>query len=181
MCCAGGDRTARHNELRNKVFNLAKKAALSPELEKSGLLLPPAPDDTSNARRRPADLYLPAWLNGSPVALDFAVTAPQRQDAIEPASREPLAAAKAYAETKRNYLNTAALCAEAGVQFQPMVCEVTGAWSLEAVHVLGHLSRFAADASGGDQASILARSLQQTSVAVRRMTARALLRRLSDC
>ena len=66
------------------------------------------------------------------------------------------------------------------MHFQPMVCEATGAWALEAVHVLGQLSRFAADATGGDPDSILARSLQQTSVAVRRMTARALLRRLSD-
>jgi len=181
MCCAGGDRTARHNELRNKVFNLAKAAALSPELEKPGLLLPAKPDDTSNDRRRPADLYLPAWLNGSPAALDFAVTAPQRQDALELASREALAAATTYSQTKRNYLQTDSLCREAGVQFQPMVCETTGAWALEAVHVLGHLARFAADATGGDSEALLARTLQQTSVAVRRMTARALLRRLSDC
>ena len=95
------------------------------------------------------------------------------------ASREGLAAAKSYSDTKRSYLRTAELCSEAGVEFQPMVCESTGAWAVEAVHVLGHLARLAADATGGDPATVLARTLQQTSVTVRRATARALLRRLS--
>ena len=89
-------------------------------------------------------------------------------------------AAHAYAQSKRDYLGTAALCRDAGVQFQPMVCEASGAWGLEAIHVLGHLSRFAADATGGHPGDVLARTLQQTSVVVRRMTARALLRRLAD-
>ena len=99
---------------------------------------------------------------------------------MEPASRVALTAAHAYAQSKRDYLGTAGACSEAGVQFQPMVCESTGAWSLEAIFVLGHLSRLAADATGGCRDDILARSLQQTSAAVRSMTARALLRRLSD-
>ena len=77
-------------------------------------------------------------------------------------------------------MDTAAACSEAGVHFQPMVCESTGAWSREAIYVLGHLSRLAADATGGCREDILARSLQQTSVVVRSTTARALLRRLSD-
>ena len=56
-----------------------------------------------------------------------------------------------------------------------------GAWALEAVFVLGRLSRLAAEATGGDPAIVLARTLQQTSVTVRRATARALLRRLASC
>lgn len=40
MCCAGGERTARHNVLRNIVFCLAAPAALSPELEKIGFQRP---------------------------------------------------------------------------------------------------------------------------------------------
>ena len=66
------------------------------------------------------------------------------------------------------------------MRFQPMVCESTGAWSKEAIYVLGHMSRLAADATGGRQEDIPARSLQQTSVVVRSTTARALLRRLAD-
>ena len=32
MCCAGGDRTRRHNATRNKGFNFAKTAGCNPEL-----------------------------------------------------------------------------------------------------------------------------------------------------
>ena len=38
VCCGGGDRTRRHNLLRNMVFHAAASANLHPELEKPGLL-----------------------------------------------------------------------------------------------------------------------------------------------
>jgi len=78
-CCAGGDRTRRHNATRNKGFNFAKSAGCNPELEKSNLLLPSKPEDTTNTLRRPADVFLPTWTHGLPAALDFAITAPQRR------------------------------------------------------------------------------------------------------
>ena len=179
VCCAGGDRTTRHNKVRNAVFKLAKAAALGPELEKPNLLLPSNPDDAETNRRRPADVFLPAWLNGSPAALDFAVTAPQRQVTVEQAAKEALASAKQYSQTKREYLNTAQLCADAGVEFVPMVCESTGAWAPEALHVLGQLAQAAALQSGRDKNSVFAETLQVLSVTVRRCQARALLRRLA--
>ena len=39
-CCAGGDRTRRHNGTRNKGFNFAKAAGCNPDLEKTNILLP---------------------------------------------------------------------------------------------------------------------------------------------
>ena len=38
VCCGGGDRTRRHNLLRNMVYYAASSAHLNPELEKPGLL-----------------------------------------------------------------------------------------------------------------------------------------------
>ena len=67
-------------------------------MEKPGILLPERPEDSSN-KRRPADIYLPTWDGGLPVALDFAVTAPQRQAIIRSSASEPLAAATAYSAT----------------------------------------------------------------------------------
>ena len=44
-CCGGGDRTRRHNLLRNMVYHAATAAGLHPELQRPGLLphrpLPP--------------------------------------------------------------------------------------------------------------------------------------------
>ena len=62
------------------------------------LLLPSCPEDTQASRRRPADIFLPA-LAGSPAALDFAVTAPQRQETL--ALAETGAAAATLATRRR--------------------------------------------------------------------------------
>ena len=61
MCRAGGDGVIRHNALRNYLYRVALGAGLNPVLEKPGILLPASPDDDDQSRRRPADIYLPAW------------------------------------------------------------------------------------------------------------------------
>ena len=57
------------SELFHNFFVKCLSAGLACEREQPHLL----PDDP---RRRPGDLYLPAWPGGLPVALDFAVTCP---------------------------------------------------------------------------------------------------------
>ena len=56
----GGERTQRHNAVRDLFFSWADRAGLRPEKERQGLLLPQSPEDMQSARRRPADVYLPA-------------------------------------------------------------------------------------------------------------------------
>ena len=99
------------------------------------LLLPQSPDDTSTPQRRPADLFLPA-LAGSPAALDFAVTAPTRQETLASASQIEGVAAAAYAHHKDTYLATAQTCERQGILFLPMVVETTGNWDARAFKVL---------------------------------------------
>eukprot|EP00660_Eupelagonema_oceanica_P019655 gene19655-biopygen17802 len=72
-----GDRTTRHNFLRNTAFRLAHAAGLRPELEKPGLLRPrpcigALEEDGCTllgsrgaAARRPADVFLPSFRLGS--------------------------------------------------------------------------------------------------------------------
>ena len=75
-------------------------AGLGPEKERPGLLLPQQPDEVHNARRRPADVFLPSF-HGRPTALDFAITAPQRLDVLGAAGIT--LAASAYTEHKRRH------------------------------------------------------------------------------
>ena len=171
MCMAGGERVLRHNALRDLVFSWAERGCLRPEREKPGLLLPQQPDDLSSARRRPADVFLPSFL-GRPTALDFAVTAPQRLDALGPLGGT--SAAEAYTAHKRQHLDTAATCAAQNVTFLPMVIETTGAWSPEAARALGHISRAAGSPRSG------AALLQEACVLVRSWRARAALRRRAE-
>ena len=176
-CCAGGDRTRRHNKTRNKGLSFAKRAGCNPELEKGDLLLPPRPDDTSSNRRRPADVYLPTWTHGLPAALDFAITAPQRQGIVDRAAANALAAATEYCSTKRSFENTQAECEAAGVTFVAMVAETTGAWAPESLAVWKQLASAVAIREGKDKDKVLTEMLQSLSVTIRRANAQAFLRR----
>ena len=82
-CACGGDRTKRHNQLRNCVYHHAASSGLHPELERPGLLQPRPYQGTTPENgvvpsdpqaRRPADVNIPRWRRGTPMALDFAVT-----------------------------------------------------------------------------------------------------------
>ncbi len=176
FCCAGGDRTIRHNKVRNIIFKFCCDAGQHPELEKANLLLPPRPSD-STSERRPADVYLPCWTGGLPAALDFAVTAPQRQGIVSEAAREPLAAATAYSAHKRSFQNTASVCEDQGIRFLPMVCETSGAWAPEALDVLDLLAKTIANRSGGDAKRLLRGLLQRCAAAIRSCNARAHFKR----
>ena len=180
LCAAGGERVVRQNSVRNCVFNAARSAGLRPELDKAGLLLPARLDDVDRTRRRPADVFLPAWLNGSPAALDFAVTAPQRQAVVYQAAENALASARAYAGTKRSFLDTEQLCRSSGIEFVPMVAESTGAWEPGALDVLRQVARTSALRSSRPAGTVFLELKQRLSLTIRRGLARALLRRLAD-
>ena len=66
---------------------------------------------------------------------DFAVTAPQRLDALGGSGNT--SAAEAYGAYKRRHLDTADACAAQHVTFLPMVIETTGAWAPEGGPSLG--------------------------------------------
>ena len=170
MCMAGGGRVLRHNALRDLVFSWCERGCLRPEREKVGLLLPQRPDDVRSARRRPADVFLPAFL-GRPTAIDFAITAPQRLDVL--GSQGGASAASVYTDHKKRHLDTAAACAAQHVEFLPLVAETTGAWAPEAAKALDHISR----AAGASHGSTL---LQEACVLIRTWRARAALRRRAE-
>ena len=176
VCVAGGERRQRHNAVRDLVHSWAERAGLRPEKERPGLLLPQSPDDVQAARRRPADVYLPA-LGGSPAALDFAVTAPQRQETLSIAGRATGAAAASYARHKEAHLDTAKCCESQGIVFVPMVVETTGTWDKGAAVVLNHIARAVAARTGEDAGAAQTALMQELSVVVRTWRARAALRR----
>ena len=121
-CACAGDRTRRHNALRNRVNDAAKEGGLGPENEKAGLLPTsmdhrgadrsaaapapqggseweppePGPDQAGRGRRRPADVYIPRGPLGSARALDFAVTSGMRPDREAAVLADPEGAIKAY-------------------------------------------------------------------------------------
>jgi hypothetical protein len=79
-CACGGDRTIRHNAIRDICFDEATSGGLRPEREKAGLF-PPRPDAddlpasaSAPGQRRPADVWLPRGSRERGEPFDFAVT-----------------------------------------------------------------------------------------------------------
>ena len=176
LCPCAGDRVRRHNCIRNFAGKVACRAGLNPEFEKPGLL-PPSPEQPSQDLRRPADVFLPSWLSGTPAALDFAVTSPQRQEFLRQASFTPGFAANSYTEFKKTFLNTEVDCARQGLAFLPMVAETSGGWSSSAVAVWRQLARMEALRTGESWSTVTEKVFCGLSVAIRRASARAVLRR----
>ena len=79
-CGIGGERIARHNHVRDAVFQTAVQAGLGPVREPAGLL--PGSDD------RPADVLIPFWTNGQDTAWDVTVVNPLQAALVVHTSQE---------------------------------------------------------------------------------------------
>ena len=192
-CCGGGDRTRRHNLLRNMVFHAAEAANLHPEIEKPGLLplrplwgstfdngSPMCEHDSNRSLRRPADVYIPRWRSGPSAAWDFAVTSGLRLDALVDATTGSDAVTAKYEDFKCSHLDTKAQCQSQGITFVPMIVEaVGGGWGKSARCVWSELAKSSALATGEleteSSSAVLLR--QRLSMALHRESARACLKR----
>ena len=193
VCACNGDRTIRHNCLRNVVYEEALMGGMSPTKEKAGLLpiRPPQdgthaePSNRNRARRRPADVYLPRGPGNKPAALDFACTSGLRFDRLRSAIDDPNRVCVDYEDFKRNFKpdgedhGTEELCRAQGFQFIPMVLEShSGGWGKTARNILDFISqRIAAASNDRSEACSLALA-QRLSCTLHRENAWAILRRL---
>ena len=184
VCPCGGDRTLRHNALRDDTYIEAQEAGVRCEREKTGLL-PPRPTDESikgestAQGRRPADIWLAQWDANSAGAIDFAVTSGMRSGLIATSADSPSAIWGQYEEFKRNYLSTEGACSEQDLSFLPFIVEAHGGGlGPTARRVVGHLARHGAAREGEAPEASAARLLRRISTSIHRENARAILRRL---
>jgi len=187
VCPNGGDRTKRHNHLRNRVHFFANSAGLNPELERPGLLPPrpfmgASPENGIMPRdpsaRRPADVYLPRWRLGIPMALDFAVTSGMRDDTINATILDASSAAVSYEGFKNSHMDTARLCQDEGLGFTPVIVEAHGgAWGPAAQSIFSELANCQSQFTGESKDMLLSQLYQNLGVILHRENARAVLRR----
>ena len=119
MCCGtGGERIARHNHLRDAVFETAAAAGLGPV--KEGRFLLPGCD------RRPADVLVPNWAQGRDAALDVTVVTPLQQETMALAATTPGHALTFAYERKIRGAEEA--CRRQGIAFIPLAAESFGGW-----------------------------------------------------
>ena len=131
VCPCKGDRTVRHNAVRNVAYSEAVEAGMRPEKEKAGLLpgrpredgLPP-----ESCQRRPTDIWIPRGRDNWSEALDFACTSALRADYLQSVPEQPSKVFEDYEGFKKTFKNTADECDAQGFTFTPMVVEAhTGA------------------------------------------------------
>ena len=194
VCCGGGDRTRRHNLIRNEAFHSACAAGLCPELEKADLLpqrplqgsvyedgARPRDNDDRPDARRPADVYIPRWRSGPPAAWDFAITSGLRDDALLSSVTDRQAVLTNCEDFKENFKSTSTQCQQSGLSFIPMIMEASGGgWGKQARRVWSELAKKHSLAIGeltSDTDSAI-HMLQRLSIILHRENARAILRRL---
>ena len=112
--------------------------------------------------------------------MDFAVTSGMSSADLHRSAIDHTAAIVDYEAYKRNYLSTAVLCEQQGLQFLPMVVEghggTLGATAKEAFKAL---CREHATHNGVDMSSSCSDFAQRMSITVERENARAILRRMT--
>ena len=192
-CPCRGDRTVRHNVIRDLIHAEAKDAGCAPEKEK-GHLLPgrsvedgaPSRHDApprSDERRRPADIWFPRGVGervARPAAVDFAVTSGLRADRVGRAQEGGKAIADDYAITKRAFQDTEEKCHAAGFSFLPLVFEAHGGgWGTQTRRTLGFLGQQLSATGEWCREGAPLRLAQRVSCSLHRETARAILRRLA--
>ena len=161
VCACGGDRTLRHNRLRDLLLRWLRAAGYAVVAEKQGLL-PARPfiggaweNGTAGAdtrcrpeARRPGDVCALQWVDGRPAAMDLAVSSGLQCGLLDHSAVDGGFATARYADRKRAYLDIAALCADAGVEFIPCVFEAEGGIGRELRAVLARVARDAARLTG---------------------------------
>ena len=124
-CGIGGERIARHNHIREAIFQTTVQAGLGPVHQPEGLL--------EGSVDRPADLFLHAWSNGKDNCMDFTCT-----NACQSTLVTGCATNGAHAVEHANDLNTRKYeerCQAKGLEFMPIVVNTLGSGHPKALDI----------------------------------------------
>ena len=189
-CPCRGDRTVRHNALRDLTCTEAVFARGSPEKEKQGLFPgrplddgAPSQQQQEDRQRRPADVYLPRGVGGTkraPAALDWAITSGLRADKVQQVVEGSTDILAEYADFKRSFKDTESKCQQQGIQFIPLIVEAHGGgWGGPLRQAMGYLAAQQKAAGEWCREGTATRMAQRISTTLQRENARAIFRRLS--
>lgn len=168
-CKSKGDIIARHNAVRNVIYNYCKAAGLTAKLEKANIL----GDHTD--KRRPADVFIYNFSLNSDHCLDIAITSPLQQKYINSASNTEGYAASDYYKLKRSKY-AEAVEAENKV-FQPIILETFGRIAEESLSCLTRIANIKADRCSTSRSDAIHELFQQISVALQIRNANMVLKR----
>ena len=163
----GSEMHGRHNAIRDCLFAAARVADLRPWRE--------AAVDSSG--QRPADVFLPSWSFGRPLAVDVTVSHPSQgiaanQARVGTTASERAALAKVD-EKKRKYEAT---CMARGVDLLPVAVCAFGGWLPPAEDFINKLAGRVSERASITKSVAANQLWQQVSTALWRGNARLVLR-----
>ena len=169
-CKFGGDVVARHNTLRNVIFEFCKRALLNPKLEAGAGL--------GHERRltRPANILIPSWsTSDKPAAIDVSITSSFKSSILSEAG--VVAGAAARQTEERKHTSNDPICSELGWKCVPLVVETFGAWGRTAGQFFAQLAVRLATQGNSTKATMLNSIYGRLSLSLVRANARAFLAR----
>ena len=129
-----------------------------------------------NTGDRPADVLLPSWSSGRPLAVDVSVSHPQQAPTTTAARRGKTASALAVAARENAKIaRYDSACRNAGADFLPLVCCAYGGWASSSQRFLKTLAHRLAAKARGTAALVHANTLRVLSATLWRENARVAL------
>ena len=166
-CGWGGEKIARHNLIRDVLFNTCSSAALGPTREDRALL--------PGTEGRPADILLPSWSGGKDTALDITVVNPLQIAYINQSAQVPgHALRKAY---ERKMAKHGDPCKEVGIVFKPLPMDTLGAWSDSMVTEVRRMGSSLARHTAGEEGEVIKHLIQRVAIVLARVNAAMILTR----
>ena len=167
-CGSAGERIARHNMMRDVLYQTAAAAMLGPV--KEGRFLLPGRD------ARPADLLIPRWSGGRDAALDVTVVS-----ALQSAMLAGSAATDGYAVTRafeRKVAKAGEACRAEGIDFIPVAADTLGGLHSVAVEQVKKLGSSLARHQGQEEEEVIRHLFQRLSLVLMRGNAQLLVNRM---
>ena len=157
-CAIGGERIAKHNHVRDALFEAAAQAALGPQKEPPGLL--PGCDD------RPADILLPFWSQGKDTALDITVVNPLQGALVEQVAQDGEGGVRHAFNLKMAKYDDR--CAAESICFIPLAVDTFGGWHGAALDAIVKLGRQLARHLGKEEEEVTRQLRQRLSILLTR-------------
>ena len=169
-CAKTGDRIARHNMLRDVLFEAAASADLGPCKEERHLL--------PGTVARPGDVTIRRWSNGKDGAIDVTVTSPLSPSNVAGAAAE--AGATLSKACQRKVRDTAEACRREGFVFLPFAMETLGGLHSGAILQVKQLAAALARCKGSEEGEVTSQLFGRLSLTLMRGNAMMLSTRHQD-
>ena len=169
-CSKTGDRIARHNMLRDVIFEAAASADLGPSKEEKNLL--------PGTIARPGDVTIRRWCNGKDGAIDVTVTGPLSSSNV--AGTAAKAGASLEKACQRKVRDTAEACRQEGIVFLPFAIETLGGFHPGAIAQVKQLAAALARCKGLEEGEVTSQLFGRLSLTLMRSNATMLSSRHQD-